>query len=223
MKKLYFFLVFVIVVFFAGFSSFNTNKIFAQEFPSSIQLTPDIDKFLKELEKLNEIEPMWNAPRQNAIILRMLVEMIHAKNALEIGTSNGYSAIWIGLGLQSFGGHLTSLEIDGEMVKMARENLKKAGLSKTVSVIEGDALNTIKELDGPFDFVFIDARRSEYYDYFKLIYPKVEKGGIIVAHNAIVHADDIKDYLDGVSELPELISVIVSTGHDGIMISYKTK
>ncbi len=171
MKKLVFFLVFSIVIFFAGFFSFNTNKIFAQYLPSSIQLTPDIDKFLKELEKLNEIEPMWNAPRQNAILLRMLVEMVNAKNALEVGTSNGYSAIWIGLGLKSAGGHLTTLEIDPERVKMARENIKKAGLRKTITVVEGDALNTIKELDGPFDFVFIDARKSEYYDYFKLIYP----------------------------------------------------
>ena len=118
------YLIIVFIIIYGSIFTLNTNKIYSQDLFSPEQLTPEIDKFLKELEQLNEVKLMQNAPRKNAILLRMLVEMINAKNALEVGTSNGYSAIWIGLGLKSAGGHLTTLEIDPERVKMARENTR---------------------------------------------------------------------------------------------------
>lgn len=199
------------------------HPTYAQCLPGSNQLSPEIDKFLQELEKYNLRYEMLNVSREDGILLRMFIEMINVKNALEIGTSNGYSTIWICLGLKTSGGHLTTIEIDSKKVKMARENLEKAGISQQVTALEGDAFKIIPELNGAFDFVFLDAGKSDYYDFFKIFYPKVKKGGIIAAHNAISYANAMKDYLDAVSNHPDLETVIVSTGSDGISISYKRK
>ena len=226
MKKFKNFLNLIIIstFFFSSLFVFGTSKVYTQSPPGSNQLTPEMDKFLQELEKLNREKRMLNVPRKDGIVLRMLVEMIKAKNAVEIGTSNGYSAIWLGLGLKSTGGKLTSLEISPEKVKMARENLRKAGLNEIVKVIEGDALKTLPNLEGSYDFVFIDAQKSDYINYFKIIYPKLKKGDVIVGHNAIAQSSAMKDYLNTVESHPELQTVIISTGGgDGMSISYKVK
>ena len=191
----------------------NSAKTRRERLPGSNFLSPEIDRLLQELEDFNQRHAMFNVPRKDGILLRMLVEMSGAKNALEIGTSNGYSAIWIGSGLKITGGHLTTIEILPEKVKMARENFKKAGLSKVVTVIEGNAFKVLPDLEGPFDFVFLDAGKSDYYDFFKIFYPKVKKGGIIAAHNAISFAGAMRDYLDAVSNHPDLETVIVSVSY----------
>ena len=225
MKKFKNFLKVIIIstFFFSSLCIFGTGKVYTQSLPGSNQLTPELDKFLQELEKLNRDKRMLNVPRKDGIVLRMLVEMIKAKNVVEVGTSNGYSAIWFGLGLKSTGGKLTTHEISPEKVKMARENIRKAGLSEIVKVIEGDALKTLHNLEGTYDFVFLDAQKSDYINYFKIIYPKLKKGAIIVGHNAVAQSSAMKDYLNTVENHPELQSVIISTGRDGMSISYKVK
>ena len=90
-------------------------------------------------------------------LLRLLAASNHATHALEIGGANGYSAIWIGLGLQQTGGTLTTIEFDPARAKTAADNIRRAGLSRVVTVVPGDAFQQIPKLSGEFDFVFLDA------------------------------------------------------------------
>lgn len=198
------------------------RKSYQIESPGEHQLSPEIINFFRNYKSGAIID--IKVPRSDGVLLRMIVEMTGAKRALEIGTLRAYSATWIGMGLRKTGGKLTSLEIDPDNVKIARANLKKTGLDDIVTVIEGDALKTLPKLKGPFDFVFIDARKSDYYDYFTIVYPKVRRGGVIIAHNAIRFSEAMKKYLDTVSQHPELHTIIISTtASDGMALSFKKK
>ena len=178
-------------------------------------------KLLSELYQFGRLGRMMNVPPQDGRLLQMLVRISDAKSVLEIGTSNGVSAIWMALGLKQTGGRLTTLEIDPVRAKLARENFAKAGVQDRIQLIEGDALNTLKTLTGTYDLVFIDAAKEQYKDYLDLIYSRIAKGGIIVAHNAVSSAYSMRDYLDHVTNHPELDTVILSTGSDGVALSYK--
>ncbi|HZO84174.1 MAG TPA: class I SAM-dependent methyltransferase, partial [Verrucomicrobiae bacterium] len=98
-----------------------------------------------------------SVPRKDGEFLNLLVKATRAKNVLEIGTSHGYSAIWMGQGLEETGGHMTTVEILPERVKLAKEHVARAGLSHRVTFKEGDAHEVVPTLEGPFDFVFLDA------------------------------------------------------------------
>ena len=116
------------------------------------------------------------------------------------------------------------MEIEPEKVKMARENFEKTGLDDRITVIEGDALKTLPKLKGKFDYIFIDAWKPDYYKYFTMVYPKLNKGGVIIAHNAISSSRAMKKYLDTVKNHPDLETVIISTtNRDGMAVSYKRK
>lgn len=117
-------------------------------------------------------------------LLKMLVEMTGAKRVLEIGSFTGYSAICLASGLPA-DGHLDALEINDELEDLMREGWEKAGVSDRITLHIGDAVETIKSLDGPFDFVFIDANKRQYCEYFDLVFPKLAPGGIIVADDVL--------------------------------------
>lgn len=178
-------------------------------------------RLLSELHQFGRRNNMLNVQPQDGRLLHMLVKISRARSALEIGTSNGVSAIWMALGLKQTGGRLTTLEIDPVRAGLARENFAKAGVQDRIELIEGDAMQTLKTLTGTYDLLFIDAVKPEYKDYLDLIYSRIAKGGIIVAHNAIQSAAMMSDYLDHVQNHPELDTVILSTGRDGVALSYK--
>lgn len=179
-------------------------------------------KLLRELEEYASTHATGNVPRTDGQFLRILVEGCKVKRGLEIGSSNGYSAIWIGMGLERTGGKLLTIEIDRNRAQMCKENLKKAGLHKIVESIEGDALKVIPKLEGPFEFVFIDALKEDYKKYLDMVMPKIPVGGVIAAHNAIQMANSMKDYLDAVKTDPRFDTITVSTTmRDGLAITYK--
>jgi len=181
-----------------------------------------IDALLADLE--GKAGQYWNVPREDGKLLNMLVKMTGAKRALEVGTANGYSGIWIGLGLEATGGQLTTIEINAEKAKEARANFEKVRLADRIKVVEGDAHKVVRELEGPFDFVFIDAEMGNDLDYFNVLFPKLSPGGVILRHNAITYANTMKDYLETVKKHPELDTVILScTMKDGFCVSYKKK
>ncbi|MDO5320835.1 MAG: O-methyltransferase [Bacteroidia bacterium] len=117
-------------------------------------------------------------------LLKMLVEMTGAKRVLEIGSFTGYSAICLASGLPA-DGHLDALEINDELEDLMREGWEKAGVSDRITLHIGDAVETIKSLEGPFDFVFIDANKRQYCEYFDLVFPKLSPGGVIVADDVL--------------------------------------
>ena len=122
--------------------------------------------------------------RQEGRFLEMLVFATQATSILEIGTFTGYSAIAMAAGLPK-GGAIVSLEVDPHHAKVARGNIASAGLESHISVIEGPALRSLAELQGPFDLVFIDADKVSYDAYFEAVLPKLAKHGLIVVDNTL--------------------------------------
>jgi predicted O-methyltransferase YrrM len=165
----------------------------------------------------------WSVPRKDGEFLQLLVKATHAMNVLELGTSHGFSAIWIGLGLEETGGRLTTIEIDKKRYDLAQKHLREAGLSNRVTCIRGDAHVEVGKLEGPFDFVFMDADKEGQVDYFKRLFPKkLIPGGIFLVHNAILQANAMKDYLEMVHTHPDFDTVILSiTMDDGFCLSYR--
>jgi predicted O-methyltransferase YrrM len=167
----------------------------------------------------------WSVPRPDGEFLHLLVEATHAVSALEVGTSHGYAALWMGLALEQTGGQLTTIEIDPGRHALARRHVAEAGLSSRVRLLLGDAHRELARLSGPFDFVFLDADKEGQVDYFQKLYPgKLAPGGLLVVHNAIRQARSMRDYLDLVRQHPDFDSVIVSaTMDDGLCVSYRRR
>jgi predicted O-methyltransferase YrrM len=183
----------------------------------------DMEKLLKELETTQA--RYYNVPRADGEFLHLLVRVARAARVLEIGTANGYSGIWLALALEETDGRLTTIEIESELVRAAKANLRRAGLDRRVECLEGDAHRVVTTLTGPFDLVFIDAELGGKMDYFGKIYPdKLPPGGLIVCHNAIKYRAAMQDYLDFIRRHAEFNSVILSlTMEDGFVVSYRRR
>ena len=153
--------------------------------------------------------------------LRFLVVSTNAKRILEIGGARGYSAIWIGLGLRETGGTLVTIEYDPARARDAAANIKAAGLSDVVRVVPGDAFKAIPGLPGTFDLVFLDAWKKDYQRFFDLVFPRLDSGGLFVAHNVVNKAAEMGDFLATLRSHPGLRSAIVSPSGEGISVSVK--
>jgi predicted O-methyltransferase YrrM len=165
-----------------------------------------------------------NTTPGDAALLRILVESSHAKRGLEIGTATGYGAILMGLGFERNGGELLCVDVDTKMVAVARDNIQRVRLQKTVTIIEGDALAVIPKLPGKFDFVFIDAVKEDYLDYLRAVEPKLKSTAVIVADNVIQFARQMRDFLKVLQRDPRYHAVIVRASEekgDGMAVAYK--
>jgi predicted O-methyltransferase YrrM len=155
--------------------------------------------------------------------LRVLVGATNAKSVLEIGAASGYSAIWIGMGLRQTGGRLTTIEYDPVRAKEAAANIQRAGLSDIVRVVRGDAFKEIPNVAGTFDLVFLDAWKPDYKKFFDMVFPRVNPGGLFLAHNVINKKNEMLDFLAAIDTHPQALNTIVSPGHEGISITYKKR
>jgi len=155
---------------------------------------------------------MLNITPDTGRLLWILVQAARATRILEVGTSNAYSTIWLADAARATGGHVTTLERNPDKVRLARENLVRAGVADRVEILEGSAAETLAGLPGQFHFVFLDADRANYSTYLDLALPKLQPGGLLVADNVISHADELKDYLARVKSNPVLFSVTVPVG-----------
>ena len=177
------------------------------------------ESVLKRLEKT--AKEYTNIAPENGQFLSILIRSIHAQNVLEIGTSNGYSAIWIAEALKETGGKLTTLEFDPTRAAEAEAHLQETGLGNIVDVRIGNALDEIPKCDAIFDLVFLDAEKNEYRRYLELAMPNIRTGGLIVADDTVTMRDEMPDYVEFVFNTPQLHSVDVPLD-DGIILSYKT-
>ena len=155
--------------------------------------------------------------------LRVLVASNRTKRALEIGAASGYSAIWIGLGLRETGGRLVTIEYDAARAREAAANVRRAGMSDIVQVIAGDAFAEIPKQPGTFDFVFLDAWKRDYKRFFDLVFPRLDRGGLLLAHNVVNKRDEMSDFLSAVEKHPELMTTLVSPSGEGVSISYRRR
>ena len=164
----------------------------------------------------------WNIPYSDGKVLYDLVLINKYKKAVEIGTSTGLSAIWLAWALSKTGGKLITIEIDEERHKKALANFREAGLSEYIDARLADAHELVEKLRGPFDFVFSDADKAWYKNYFTALAPKLEVGGCFTAHNASnTGMRGIREFLDYAKGLPNFKTKIDTTSRAGISISYK--
>lgn len=185
----------------------------AQEVP------PQVDAILKQIRAADK--DLLAVSEEDGRFMRLMVLSTKTKRALEIGAASGYSAIWIGLGLRETGGHLVTIEYDKARASQAAANIKQAGLSDIVTVVQGDALAEIPKISGSFDFVFCDAWKRDYQKYFTMVFPALNKGGVFLAHNVINKGSEMADFLKTIRTDARVVSSIVSPGSEGISISYK--
>jgi caffeoyl-CoA O-methyltransferase len=155
--------------------------------------------------------------------LRMLVVASGVRSALEIGSASGYSAIWIGLGLRETGGRLVTIEYDTARAREASDNIRRAGLADVVQAVSGDAFAEIPKQSGAFDFVFLDAWKRDYQKFFLLVFPRMKKGGLFLAHNVVNKRDEMGDFLSTIDRHPDLVTSIVSPSHEGMSVSVKRR
>jgi caffeoyl-CoA O-methyltransferase len=127
----------------------------------------------------------WNVPYEDGQILHDLVVQNGLKNILEIGTSTGYSTIWLAWAASKTGGRVITIEIDRNRYERALENFRKAGVDQYIDARLADAHEPVKALSGPFDFVFSDADKEWYLQYFEDVDAKIRVNGCFVAHNAL--------------------------------------
>ncbi|MBN1807335.1 MAG: class I SAM-dependent methyltransferase [Sedimentisphaerales bacterium] len=191
----------------------------------SSEVNKTSDEFRNQFVK--NFQRTWlNTAEGDAMMLRILVETGRFKRGIEVGSASGFGAVNMGIAFERTGGRLYTLEIDPQMVKQCRDNLKKVGLENTVTCIEGDALKTLAGLEGEFDFIFIDAVKSDYLKYLKLIEHKLKPGSVIVGDNVIRSAGAMKDFLDYIQDNPNYDTVIIRSSmekNDGMSVSYKIR
>lgn len=176
---------------------------------------------LDDLDK-NQRQGMMNVPVRDGRLLRLLVEMSNAKHVVEIGTSNGYSGIWMLLALQATGGKLTTYEIDAGRAALARENFKRAGVDNIVTLVEGDAHQEILKLKEQIDVIFLDADKKGYIDYLNKLLPLLRPGGLVIAHNMNTRQADSK-YIEAITTNPDLETLFLNMDLTGIGVTLKKR
>lgn len=181
--------------------------------------TPDVSRLLADIRARDKGQ--LAVSEEDGRFLRLMVASSGAKRALEIGGASGYSAIWIGMGLRQTGGRLVTIEYDPARAKELAENIRRAGLSDIVEVVAGDAFKQIPQVQGTFDFVFLDAWKRDYKRFFELVYPRLDRHGLFVAHNVVNKRSEMGDFLDAVQKHPSLWTTIVSPSGEGMSISLK--
>lgn len=155
--------------------------------------------------------------------LRVLVATRGTKRALEIGGASGYSGIWIGQGLRETGGTLITIEYDPVRAREAAENIERAGLSDIVHVVAGDAFAEIPKIDGTFDMIFLDAWKQDYKRFFEMTFPRLNPGGVFLAHNVVNKREDMGDFLDAIWTHPGAWTSVIAPSGEGMSLTYKVQ
>ena len=177
-----------------------------------------IKKLLNELEASRKT--FWNISKETATFLSTLIKDRNYKTALEIGTSNGYSGIWLAEALSHTGGSLHTIESNlKKRFPLAKENFKKSGLKNIVQIL-GHAPEDIPVEPRTFDLAFFDATKCEHLLYWKALKDRINKGGCIITDNIHSHPKELKDYLETVKLDKNWYSEELPLG-TGLLISWK--
>jgi predicted O-methyltransferase YrrM len=174
------------------------------------------------LSQMREGQRFRNVSESDGRLLRLLAEAVGAKRVVEIGTSTGESAVWLALALQSTGGQLFTHEIDAGRAAIARQNFQKAGVDDLITLIEGDAHETVKQHTEPIDILFLDADKEGYIDYLNKLLPLIRPGGLVIAHNMNTRQADA-DYVKAITENPELETLILLKEGTGVGVTLKKR
>jgi predicted O-methyltransferase YrrM len=211
---------FLFVALFISCNGINYAQDIHKENPGDSELDRKVKAFL------NSQKGKWhdlNIPLSDGELLYKIIVDNKYTRGLEIGTSTGHSGIWLAWAFSKTGGKLITIEIDESRYKEAMANFKKAGLNEFIDARLANAHDLVKELKGPFDFVFSDADKDWYINYFKDVSPKLVRGGCFTAHNVYPGGRGMRatqEYLKYVEALEDFNTTVDSTG-GGVAISYK--
>jgi predicted O-methyltransferase YrrM len=192
--------------------------------------TVDIRTFLAELyaagqhhdsQQQERSKKMLNLEPQTAQFLNILVRSSRRTRVLEIGTSNGYSTIWLAWAASLTGGHVTSIDRDAHKQAQANANLRHVGLREFVDLLCGDATEIVANLRGPFDCIFFDADRSSAPAQLSLLIPKLMPDVLLLADNVLSHPEEIAGYLQAVEALPQFDHIVIPIGK-GVSLAYRS-
>lgn len=179
------------------------------------------------LKQIERVEALVQSRDDALAIPRVAAEFIHAvilssasRRGLEVGTSYGYSGLWIGTALLHNGGVLTTIDHNPDKVIAARETFSQAGVAEAIECIEGDAADALAEIDGPFDFVFLDADKKPTRNYFDLIWPKLAHRATIITDNVTSHEDELSEFVAFLRQHPQLCSTLIPVG-SGLELTVK--
>ena len=195
-----------------------------------ISLGTELDRLLGVLEiegqrndaqEKDRKKKFLNLERPTAELIYVLLQASRRKRVLEIGTSNGYSAIWIAAALKHCeDARFISIEILPEKLALARKNLARAGFEHELDLMEGHATDVVARLSGPFDCVFFDADRVSAPSQLQLLLPKLSDDVLLLADNALSHPEEISAYKDVVEKLPGFICTLTPVGK-GLHIAWR--
>jgi predicted O-methyltransferase YrrM len=189
---------------------------------SSLLSESDLDRQVKAfLDSRKEEWRDMNVPERDGKLLHDLIVENGYTKALEIGTSTGRSSIWMAWALSKTGGTLITIDLDERRHKQALANFREAGVSDLIDARLADAHQLVRELEGPFDFVFSDADKGWYTNYLKDILPKLEVGGCFTAHNTSMRNSAMREFLDYLNNQPSLETTFDDSSGAGLSISYK--
>ena len=166
-------------------------------------------EILLELEKTQH--DFWNISRVTAEFMYNFIVDSGIKSVIEVGTSNGYSGIWLGKALKKTGGKLITIEFYDKRIVLAKDNFEKCGVSDVIKIKQGDAATILEHLpeDYKCDFAFVDANKRQYIDFFHLIDPHLVEGGFIACDNVISHAAKVQTFLEDIDKNPNYENVVL--------------
>jgi caffeoyl-CoA O-methyltransferase len=141
--------------------------------------------------------------------LHLLVKLTGAQRILEVGMSGGCSTIWLATAARETRGWVTTLELDPGKIGRARQNLALSRVDDIVTIVEGDARETLGTLKGPFDFAFLDAEKELYLDFLGPLVGLLRPGGVLVADNVLSHAEELASFRKAAESHPDLECVLV--------------
>lgn len=178
---------------------------------------------LRELEQFGDANDAHNTEYAKRMLnitpevgqfLLLLIRALNAKRVLEIGTSNGYSTLWLAHAVESLGGMVTTVERSEYKIGLARENFRRAGLERFIQLHQGDAAEFLKSQpkDG-FDFIFLDSERKQYVTWWEDVRRILKAGGVLAADNTLSHAAEIAPFLKIVCENPQYLTSVVPLGN----------
>lgn len=179
------------------------------------------DKVLKEIEKVAGSVHLPIIGKEKGSVLERLVKKTQPKLVLEIGTLVGYSTIVMAKNMKK--GKIVTIELNKKNHEAAKLNIKRAGISKKVELLQGNALEIIPTLDGPFEMVFIDAEKDEYLKYLEAAEPKMTEHAIVVADNVKLLENKMKDFLEYVRKSGRYKSELHDFGFDGVEVSRRVR
>lgn len=180
-------------------------------------------KKLMEEGKGEEIEhPMYACGRETALLLYTMVRHAGAKRILELGTSWGYSALWLGAAARYTEGHVDTVERDLDKAEIATGYFTRAGLSEIISIHLGEAVEMAEKLTGPWDLVFLDVNKDAYVPCAELLIPRLRVGGVMVADNMITHRQmaEIQEFKEFLEKNDTVVTQTIGVGN-GLELTIK--